>query len=280
MSVRPSDIDDPHTEPSSNGSPHGAIAASWRLTGPSEVTDALAAGDPEAAWLAWTKYLRRRDKPRPLAKLAPGKGSSLLWNLPDELHAPDADGEDLVELTQRLHATGLHAGNIKRRGESESLTDRLQVWLSEDIPLHDVRGAMTCVAWCYALPRLAEVLSARLWWNLLERLVRSSIDSSNVYLESQPLEHQLLAGELPLALAYLFPEIENCTELAPACAGRCPRVRPICWMAKGCPMPQTCLCSGRCWPVGRAANCSVNTWTTVVGAPTPKLNMNGRCCKW
>jgi hypothetical protein len=50
---------------------------------------------------------------------------------------------------------------------------------------------------------------------LLEHLVATAVDAESLPLQSDPLSHQLLAGELPLALAYLLPEITPCRKLAP-----------------------------------------------------------------
>src|SRR2546423_386550 len=54
-------------------------------------------------------------------------------------------------------------------------------------------------------------LPAHVWWPLLDFLsgLRSD-DVAHIQGTNDPLSWQLLCGELPLTLAYLFPEIEHC----------------------------------------------------------------------
>jgi hypothetical protein len=87
---------------------------------------------------------------------------------------------------------------------------------SDDWP--DTQDALACLAVAHALPSLAEIIPAELWWQLLDalwRIVESSADcQADCQLPlDQSLAGQLLAGELPLTLAYLFPEIRPLARL-------------------------------------------------------------------
>jgi hypothetical protein len=75
--------------------------------------------------------------------------------------------------------------------------------------------AISALAWCWTLPSLASVLSADAWWSLLNHLVRTSMEAAagNGLSEDMPWLEHVLAGELPLSLAYLFPEIAGCRAL-------------------------------------------------------------------
>jgi hypothetical protein len=69
------------------------------------------------------------------------------------------------------------------------------------------------------LPKLAGQLSAGPWWQLLDRLLESVEQNDQPGIAAEdPLADQLFTSELPLTIAYLFPEIERCQRLAkPAC---------------------------------------------------------------
>ncbi len=75
-------------------------------------------------------------------------------------------------------------------------------------------GPLECLDWAYSLPQLAQSLTAHVWWALLDRFIEIAADANSLSLEDTPTEFQLLAGELPLTLAYLFPEIKRCRQLA------------------------------------------------------------------
>ncbi len=72
------------------------------------------------------------------------------------------------------------------------------------------------LAWLHLLVARAELFSGELWWQVFAHLLevaRTPVAS----LESDPVTHQVLAGELPLSLAALLPELNPCRALrAPA----------------------------------------------------------------
>ncbi len=77
--------------------------------------------------------------------------------------------------------------------------------------------ALEAIAWVHGLPRLAVRLPASLWSRLLKRIIELAAGVINdESLEDAPVEHlivaQLAAGELPLALAYVFPKVQGCQE--------------------------------------------------------------------
>lgn len=81
--------------------------------------------------------------------------------------------------------------------------------------------ALSALAWCRCLPSLAAVLPAVAWWNLLDHLLHTAAEAGAAgagreLSDDEPLLHQLLAGELALTLAYLFPEITACRQWMPA----------------------------------------------------------------
>jgi hypothetical protein len=74
--------------------------------------------------------------------------------------------------------------------------------------------ALEALAWCHALPGLAEALSEEVWRKLLDRLCTLAAQARSLTPDGDLLVPQLLAGELGLTLAYLFPKTAACRPLA------------------------------------------------------------------
>jgi hypothetical protein len=79
--------------------------------------------------------------------------------------------------------------------------------------------ALSALQWCRRLPDLTELIEADLWWTLLNHLIAMAAEAerspcSDGCSGDVVLSRQLLAGELALTLASLFPEIQQCRELA------------------------------------------------------------------
>lgn len=164
-------------------------------------------GDGEA-WQAWVRHLTRRRRPADTAKLFRAKKSPLLWGRPEDLAGSDAF--DLV--------TRLHRARQRKSRPGAALVAELETWL------HDVAAAepqaeygYACLAWCHALPWLSQSTPAAQWWEALFHLVGTANEAKAGGRSGDLLGQQLLATELPLTLAYLFPEIQSCRALeAPA----------------------------------------------------------------
>lgn len=97
--------------------------------------------------------------------------------------------------------TLVQRSNTAGRGRSDSLD-----------PLFDL-------AIVHVLPIMAGRLDAGMWWNLLDDLCKGSQQRRITRLDedvagSIAWEDQVLAGELPLALAFQLPELRACGELA------------------------------------------------------------------
>jgi hypothetical protein len=176
----------------------------WTAAAPENVIQRSRSGDEDQAWLPWRKYLARRKSPlagTPFDTL--GTAQVLQWGLPEEhgdctLHGAIAPvcGND-------------HASNNKWQPALDEI-------IANGAASLDERATLELLACAYELPALAARLSKQLWWDLLGRLHQTALDAASLDLTASPLLHQRLAGELPLALATLFPEIESCAELLPA----------------------------------------------------------------
>lgn len=173
----------------------------WNSTAPRRVREGYQAQEAERGWAAWRKHLAKR-KLSPLYALLPGKTSPLLWVLPA--------GVDLDQTVQLIEL--LHEAARQERSESGALENEVACWLAqvESAPA-SVGLGLECLAWCAALPHLAADLPERLWWIVLNRIVSVADEAAST---ADPVTGQLLSGELPLALAYSFPELEACQALA------------------------------------------------------------------
>jgi hypothetical protein len=161
-------------------------------------------------WDDWVKHLAKREKPVALAKLiAAKKATPLLWALPASVRDTDAE-----ELVVRLQEKRLRRVSGKGAKEFADIAGTLEQWLdtAQSRPASDA-FAMEALAWCHALPALSGLLPAAPWSQLVDQLMSIATEAHCVSTTS-PLTQQLLAGELPLTLAYLMPELRECKDLA------------------------------------------------------------------
>ena len=187
---------------------NGTNGKIWHKSAPVAVRRAFSAGELADGWAAWQKHLAKRSDPAELTSLTPGKRDPLAWALPEQFESPP------WLLTSKDRKTELEKD--------------LLGWLGESAGSAAEAGyALDALACCRAMPRLAAVLSSEVWWALLDHLLATVADADGIELDGDidgdldgdgdtPLVHQLLAGELGLTLAYLFPEIAACRRLKSA----------------------------------------------------------------
>jgi hypothetical protein len=160
----------------------------WHRKAPRRLIENCPADSPSSGWNFWQEHLRTRKSPR-VPPFAKRKISALLWGWPaaweyDTLRATINSPTTLAEA-----AIGDDAASLP------------------DLPF-----SLQLVALAYALPQLAAELPAETWWYVAEKLhaVATQAHTPRVdWRTNSPdlIRNQLLAGELPLALGYLFPEI-------------------------------------------------------------------------
>ncbi len=156
-------------------------------------------------WGAWESHLATRSTPIALKSLVAAKTCSpLLWSLLAEISGTES--EQLLYLLD----------GVKSRGKSATsqLAAAAESWLEA---MHQRRPSpgwgLEALAWCHALTDLAPVLAPAVWNEILGQLLKITGEAARMDLATEALAQQLLAGELPLTLAYLFPEIEACQQL-------------------------------------------------------------------
>lgn len=160
----------------------------WHHKAPRRLVDTCPADDFVRGWKTWQKHLRKRKKPVAPPFLTKKK-SPLLWGWPQEWER--AAVKESIQSPTTLAEIVI--------GDDPAA--------SPELPL-----ALQTVALAYAMPKLGRELPAEAWWQLLERLREVAIhaQANRVDWPGDPqavVRQQLLAGELPLALGYLFPEV-------------------------------------------------------------------------
>ncbi|WP_147274158.1 hypothetical protein [Bremerella cremea] len=156
-------------------------------------------------WEQWKSYLATRKNVATLQSLVSGKKTSpLAW----ALFADDVIDTQTIPLLESLGEVA--SGRAK---PTKKLATKLEQWLGcLDRRIAERNLVLELLACAHALPTLAPVLSADLWWQLLDKLMSHAIDAASTNFSKKIFE-QGLAGELPLTLAYLFPELQACLDL-------------------------------------------------------------------
>lgn len=173
----------------------------WHKSVPTAVSRALEWEDDSAGWKAWREHLRSRLRPRVPGKLF-GDDAAFLWGSADRGPASSAGLSRRIDKLLRMKQTQAELG------------EELRYWLLDATAARQgIARATDSLCWCWNLPRLARRLSATLWWTLLNRLVETCHHAAQQDLGENPAAQQILAGELPLTLAYLLPELKACRKL-------------------------------------------------------------------
>jgi hypothetical protein len=162
---------------------------SWHRSAPRRVIKKYQENDAAGGWTVWQRHLARRKKPQ-VPQFLSGREPPLLWGWPKECKA------DWVQIALK----------------SPILLAR-RVLEDDGVHVPSNSEALQWLAAAYALPSLAQETSPEMWWRLATRLRGLAIEAQQrpVAWPADPhdvVRHQLLTGELPLALGYLFPEVE------------------------------------------------------------------------
>lgn len=172
------------TDPSRSYIP---LQSNWHASAPRRIAERYWRDDATIGWKLWQKHLARRRRPE-LPAFLTGRIPPLLWAWPTDWQAED--------FRESLRPT------------FEGI-DRLLAETRQQPP--DLPRALQLVAAGYALPTLAQRAPAEWWWHTAQQLHDLAWEAplQCVDWRADPhsvLRQHLLAGELPLALGYLFPE--------------------------------------------------------------------------
>ncbi|MGY8771155.1 MAG: hypothetical protein ACKVH8_22305 [Pirellulales bacterium] len=156
-------------------------------------------------WQSWQAYLLKRKQPESLQQLVSGKKVSPLgWSL----FADETVDTRTFKLIESLGPVA--SGNLNKSADYEEL---ISDWLDScEKRIDETNFVFELLAVAHALPHLAKVLPEADWWRSLHLVYQHATDALNATF-NDPAPEQLVAGELPLTLAYHFPEIKACTDL-------------------------------------------------------------------
>jgi len=182
----------------------------WHKSAPPDVARAGHWDDDGDGWRLWKAYLASRSQPRGIDRLLPGKSSPLEWSLES-----DGRGERTAQLIASLWK--LTRSQRPRRTADSAWTKEAEIWMAESAgEASSVNLGLERLAWCHALPALAQVLPAALWWELVDALFQAASEVGATDRRGKsPLLIQVAEGELPLSLAYVLGELEPCRALLP-----------------------------------------------------------------
>ena len=164
-------------------------ATIWHKSAPGAVREAFEAGRQRAGWKAWRRHLRRRKRPVK----------------PDLWHGHPRLCPMIRTAGRRLHLTSNGTPPVARRNGRRSI------------------GAGVCPVGLGLVPLFAEVGGRAAGPHVVEAVgpsasgrCRGRRGGAGGLSDDAILIDQLLAGELALTLAYLFPELAVCRSLLPA----------------------------------------------------------------
>lgn len=178
----------------------------WSDGAPLVLRRYLQTGD-SPGWKAWARHLAKRKLAKPIGKLLASAKRTLAWGL-----CPATTGHVTTDWIRTLSKLAASASRAPK-----SLAEEVADWLGDaDLRPRDSAAALETLAACYALPNLAAHLSEELWWKLCDHLLSEANDIRQTSSACDPSFDQILAGELPLALYVLFPELTACCVLGDA----------------------------------------------------------------
>jgi hypothetical protein len=226
--------------------PSPAVEAIWRDSAPPAVRESFAVGDFSGGWKAWKRHLIRRRRPIALSRLVKEPRAVFDWGRIAAAESPREDrlmkllarprakrGSDRESLAaaarEWLEAHGLDGDRSKlanadtnalhnghngagHNGAARGANGAAELNRSSPRSESQSDAGFESLAWLHLLAAWADLFEGDVWWRVWRQLYQGALGPLPA-LESDPLGHQLAAGELPLTLAYLFPELEGGEEL-------------------------------------------------------------------
>jgi hypothetical protein len=174
----------------------------WRKDAPKAVRRAKLAVDE-----AWCLYFAERYAPPSIAELCDASRSPLHWGL--EAEQVSDETRRLLELSNELLKPKARKNYFKADGRQE-LRAALSRWLEGSRHAKASRElAVGCLAAAYLVNEAGAAVDAALGWKLIDFLADTARHAQAWHPESEgspeaAVAQQMLAGELPLTLAYLF----------------------------------------------------------------------------
>ena len=157
-------------------------------------------------WESWSAHLLRRTAPAAPWQHLPGNRWPLNWAL--ETSGVSTETRQMLSRLERWSARTPPTAPAPQ-------IPRWQAWREQAGERSREAGfGLECVAWAYLLPGMAPGLTEQAWWAAYQFLQQLARSGAGREVQREPLAHQWLASELPLTLAYQFPECEHSRSLA------------------------------------------------------------------
>ena len=177
----------------------------WRETAPKEILS-------NNSTSVWASHLSKRRSPRSLEQLCDTSISPLGWGLTLQEISPKT--VELLSLHDQLCADS--------RISDQTIEQILAGWLegTQALP-QTIDFAVECLVVAHTLPRISAAVLPEFWWELIDALWKIVCSAKDWRSDAElPVEQgvaqQMLAGELPLTMAYLVPEIRPVGKLRSA----------------------------------------------------------------
>jgi len=177
----------------------------WRSSAPKRLRR-----KPLPADEAWIEYWSKRSAVPSIAALCGASSTPLKWALLDESLNPATN--ELLLLADKI-AAGRDADRFSKGRRRRKLQAALSLWLDAATTApagYDL--AVGCLAAAHILNEAGGAISPQLGWRLIDVLAETArhAQSSSAGDDETPaasVVQQMLAGELPLTLAYFFAEM-------------------------------------------------------------------------
>jgi hypothetical protein len=220
---------------------------------------ALRKGGLEAE-AAWNRFWDKRCSHSSVARLVHAIGTPLAWGV--SISTLREESSALVDIVDELDRGG-DARRYAKGKRQARLQEAVQLWLetARDGDTN-VSFALGCLALAHLLDRLGDVLGADDGWPVIDFLFSVAEDAQSWEAKATAtadavLAQQLLACELPLTLAYLFPEMKPLAKLARPASQRLAESLATLLGDKGLPhasqlaaLPGLLACWTRCRAIG------------------------------
>ncbi len=187
----------------------------WTDAAPRRLRNKSAGKTPLKSWARWLEHLQKRKQPRDIKRLLKSELNPIAWcAAPLVRELLKSWSQALRQATETLEETK------QKKFAGEDAAGALEQAISDWQHAARIADGTTEVLWAYqavalarALPELAQLLAAEEWWPLVDELAAVARDAAAMPVLENPLAAQLLAAELPLTLAYQFPELVHCRDL-------------------------------------------------------------------
>ncbi len=169
-------------------------------------------GEGDQAFQLWAEYLADRARPERIERLFSKTSHPLTWCV------TDTTLRDTEAFAKFKRVGKKSKAKLKSKSSNKAATklqaDSIKKWL-ERLESGESTAAffLDAIFLCHQLPKLASDIGRESWNELYSHLIALSRECVVGGPAENPWTAQLAIVELPITLAYLFPELEECGKL-------------------------------------------------------------------